>query len=126
MMEERILRLTEYEKALLSGDHGEAVQMAMKVLYDLGEYYGAEEFVEITACHDDSTVFFGEALIGSKMPNLTYMLAFESEAEQKANWGKFGSDPDWKRLSGMAEYADKAILCGITNLLLKPAEYSQI
>jgi hypothetical protein len=71
-------------------------------------------------------VFFGEALIGSKMPNLTYMLAFESEAEQKANWGKFGSDPDWKRLSGMAEYADKAILCGITNLLLKPAEYSQI
>jgi len=24
------------------------------------------------------------------------------------------------------EYADKRVLCGITNLLLKPAEYSQI
>jgi len=26
----------------------------------------------------------------------------------------------------MPEYSDKAILCGITNLILKPADYSQI
>ena len=71
-------------------------------------------------------VFFGEALAGSRMPNLTYMLAFESADELKANWTKFGSDPDWKRLKGMAEYSDKAILSGITNLILKPAEYSQV
>ncbi len=57
------MKLTDYEKELLHGDHGEAVQMAMKVLYDLGEYYGAEEFVEIVACHDDSTVYFGEAQV---------------------------------------------------------------
>jgi hypothetical protein len=71
-------------------------------------------------------VFFGEALVGARMPNLTYMLAFESGDELKANWSKFGGDPDWKRLSKMPEYADKAILSGITNLILKPAEYSQI
>jgi hypothetical protein len=71
-------------------------------------------------------VFFGEALAGSKMPNLTYMLAFESVEELKANWAKFGNDPDWKRLKGMAEYSDKAILSGITNLILTPAAYSQI
>ncbi len=71
-------------------------------------------------------VFFGESLVGTRMPNLTYMLAFESEEQLKANWSKFGSDPDWKRLSKMPEYSDKAILCGITNLILKPAEYSQI
>ena len=39
---------------------------------------------------------------------------------------KFVSDPEWKKLSKMPEYSDKAILCGITNLILKPAEYSQI
>jgi len=71
-------------------------------------------------------VFFGETVIGSKMPNLTYMLVFESEAQLKENWSKFVSDPAWKRLSKMAEYADKSILSGITNLILKPAEYSQI
>ncbi len=71
-------------------------------------------------------VFFGETLIGDKMPNLTYMLGFESAAAQDAAWKKFGSDPDWIKLRKMDEYADKRILCGITNLLLKPAEYSQI
>ncbi len=71
-------------------------------------------------------VFFGEAIVGSKMPNLTYMLGFESEQAQQAAWKKFGGDPDWQRLRKMAEYADKAILSGITNLPLKPAEYSQI
>ena len=71
-------------------------------------------------------VFFGEALTGTKLPNLTYMLAFESQDELKANWKKFGADPDWKRLKGMAEYADKSILSGITNLILKPADYSQV
>jgi hypothetical protein len=71
-------------------------------------------------------VFFGEAIVGSKMPNLTYMLGFESEDALKAAWNKFRTDPDWKRISGMPEYADKVILSGITNIVLKPAEFSQI
>ncbi len=57
------MKLTDYEKEMMSGAHGEAVQMAMQVLWDLGKYYGAEEFVEIVACHDDSTVYFGEAQV---------------------------------------------------------------
>lgn len=71
-------------------------------------------------------VFFGETIIGSKMPNLTYMLSFESQEERQANWRKFSQDPDWRRLRTMEEYADKNILCGITNLFLKPAPCSQI
>jgi predicted aconitase len=35
----------------------------MRVLYDLGEYYEVDRFVEIVACHDDSTVFLGEAQV---------------------------------------------------------------
>ncbi|HWH71064.1 MAG TPA: NIPSNAP family protein, partial [Candidatus Sulfotelmatobacter sp.] len=71
-------------------------------------------------------VFFGQTLVGTKMPNLTYMLAFKNMDEQKAAWGRFGAHPEWKRLSKMPEYSDKAILCGITNLSLVAAEYSQI
>ena len=71
-------------------------------------------------------VFFGEMLVGSKMPNLTYMLGFESMDEQKAGWKNFGASPDWQRLRAMPEYADKNILCGITNIVVKPTEYSQI
>ncbi len=73
-------------------------------------------------------VFFGQTLAGTKMPNLTYMLGFQDLDESKANWKKFGADPDWKKLRAMPEYMDKVILRknGITNLYLKPASYSQI
>jgi hypothetical protein len=71
-------------------------------------------------------VFFGETVIGSGMPNLTYMLSFESMEQRQANWGKFGQDPDWRRLRGMDEYADKNILSGITQVFLKPLACSQI
>jgi hypothetical protein len=73
-------------------------------------------------------VFFGETLAGTKMPNLTYMLVFRDMDERKANWQKFGGDPEWKELRSKPEYGDKVILRdqGITNLYLRPAEYSQI
>jgi hypothetical protein len=73
-------------------------------------------------------VFFGQTLAGTKMPNLTYMLGFRDMEESKANWKKFGADPDWQKLRAIPEYADEAILRkkGITNLYLKPASYSQI
>jgi hypothetical protein len=73
-------------------------------------------------------VFFGQTLAGTKMPNLTYMLGFADMAESKANWKKFGADPDWQRLRAIPEYMDKEIIRkgGITNLYLKPARYSQI
>jgi hypothetical protein len=71
-------------------------------------------------------VFFGETLFGAKMPNLTYMLAFESAEAQQEAWGKFGQHPEWQRLRGMAEYADGTILRNIVNVPLKPADYSQI
>lgn len=57
------MKLTDYEKEMLDGEHGEMKQKAMQVLYDLAKYYEVEEFVEIVACHDDSTVYAGEAQV---------------------------------------------------------------
>jgi hypothetical protein len=71
-------------------------------------------------------VFFGETLIGPKMPNLTYMLVFENMAERDKNWGTFGSDPEWKKLSGTPGYTDPEIVTNISNIFLRPTAYSQI
>lgn len=71
-------------------------------------------------------VFFGETIVGDSMPNLTYMLAFDNMDERKAAWGRFGKDPDWRKLRSIPEYADKKILCNITNIFLKPAGCSQV
>jgi hypothetical protein len=71
-------------------------------------------------------VFFGEAIVGVKVPNLTYMLGFDDADAQNKAWQTFVKHPEWLELRAKPEYADKKILCGITNILLKPAPYSQI
>jgi hypothetical protein len=71
-------------------------------------------------------VFFGEARIGSRMPNLTYLLAFEDMAAHDKNWSTFGGDPEWRALSSKPEYADPAILTNISNVFLRPGPGSQV
>lgn len=71
-------------------------------------------------------VFFGETLIGSKLPNLTYLLVFENMAERDKNWSAFGGDPEWKKLSTTPGYGDAEIVTNISNLFLRPTAYSQI
>ncbi|PYJ97583.1 MAG: NIPSNAP family containing protein [Verrucomicrobia bacterium] len=71
-------------------------------------------------------VFFGETLIGPKMPNLTYMLVFENIAAREKNWGAFIADPEWKKLSTTPGYTDTEIVSNISNVFLRPTAYSQI
>jgi hypothetical protein len=69
-------------------------------------------------------VFFGETLIGPQMPNLTYMLAFENMADRDEKWPIFGGHPDWKKLRADTAYKDT--VSNITDIILRPAGYSQI
>jgi hypothetical protein len=71
-------------------------------------------------------VFFGETIVGSKMPNLIYMLTFENMAEREKNWSQFASNPEWKKLSTTPGYTDGEIVSNITNTFLRPTSYSQI
>src|SRR5438094_345521 len=71
-------------------------------------------------------VFFGETLIGSRLPNLTYMLTFDSIEQRDRNWSAFVADPEWKKLSATPGYTDAETVSNISNVLLSPAPYSQI
>lgn len=71
-------------------------------------------------------VFFGETLIGQRRPNLTYMLCFDDMAAHDAHWKTFGADPEWKKISGMAEYSDARLISKITRTFLTPAGFSQV
>lgn len=71
-------------------------------------------------------VFFGETIIGTRLPNLTYMLTYKDNAEREKAWGAFGGDPEWKKLSTTPGYTDPEIVSNITNVLLRPTGYSQI
>lgn len=69
-------------------------------------------------------VFFGETIIGPRMPNLTYMLTFENMQARDKSWDAFRVDPDWKKLSADKYYADT--VSNITDFILRPTAYSQI
>jgi len=71
-------------------------------------------------------VFFGQTLIGRELPQLTYMLVFDSMASHDKNWATFAADPEWKKLSSTPGYTDGEIVSNISNVFLRPTPYSQI
>jgi uncharacterized protein (DUF1330 family) len=71
-------------------------------------------------------VFWGETLIGSQRPNLTYMITFDDLEAKSAHWKAFGSDPQWRKISAVPEYADALLVSKITSTMLVPTAYSQI
>jgi hypothetical protein len=71
-------------------------------------------------------VFFGETLIGSRLPKLTYMVAFDDMAARDKAWGAFGSDPEWKKLRSQPGLSDPEIVSNITNSILRGLPFSPI
>ena len=69
-------------------------------------------------------VFFGEALTGDNLPNLTYMLAYDSMDDHAPSWKRFGGSPEWAELRGRKEFADT--VSQIDARILRPAAYSEI
>lgn len=71
-------------------------------------------------------VFYGDTLIGPRLPNLTYMLSFPDLSELTAKWNAFASDPEWKKLTSSPKFNYEQIVSEITNLILEPTAYSQV
>jgi hypothetical protein len=109
----RVFQLRTYESPT-NADHRRKVEM-----FHSGEF-------EIFRKAGFWDVFYGDTLIGPRLPNLTYMLSFPDLSELNAKWKAFGSDPDWKKLSSSPKFNYEAIVSNIANLILNPASYSQI
>jgi len=69
-------------------------------------------------------VFFGETLVGTKIPNLTYMLGFDDMDALNARWKKFRASPGWEKLKSDPQYKDT--VSKVTSILLRPGPGSQI
>ena len=69
-------------------------------------------------------VFFAETLFGPQMPNLMYMLVFEDMAGRDKSWNVFRESPEWTELKANTYYKDT--VSNITDIILRPASFSQI
>lgn len=109
----RIFQLRTYESPS-NFDHVRKVQM-----FHSGEF-------DIFRAAGFHPVFFGDGLVGSRLPSLTYMLSFADMAELEAKWDIFRNDPAWKKLSSDPRFAFDQIVTNISNLILSPLDCSQI
>jgi hypothetical protein len=73
-----------------------------------------------------SQVFYGDTLVGDRMPNLTYMVMFGSLAERDQKWSAFFSSEEWKTLSNNPRFNFESIVSNTSNPMLAPTPYSQI
>jgi hypothetical protein len=109
----RIFQLRTYESPSYA-DHVRKVEM-----FNNGEF-------QIFVNAGFKPVFFGDTLVGPRLPQLTYMLSAPDMNQLNTFWDAFRTDPAWKKLSSSPRYAYEDIVSNITNLILSPLAASQI
>jgi hypothetical protein len=71
-------------------------------------------------------VFFAQTIVGTGLPSLTYMLAYDSLEAREENWRKFLNDPEWIKLRAKPGFSDAEIVSNIHSCFLRPTPYSPI
>ena len=71
-------------------------------------------------------VFFGEALVGRRIPNLTYMVAFPNATARAEAWRKFATSPEWDKLKRTPGLSDGEIVSSISNATYTGLPFSPI
>jgi predicted aconitase len=97
------LKLAARDQAMLSGKHGPATQMAMRILVRMAEVYDAPELLDISAAHIDSTIYIGEAGLefAERLAELGAQVAVPSTVNvsglDEFHWQEWAVPDDWAR-----------------------------
>ncbi|MDR7286444.1 putative aconitase/putative aconitase with swiveling domain [Pseudomonas corrugata] len=93
------IELTEFDQALLDGQHGQAAQMAMHIVLRMAELQGARSLVDVTQAHIDGCIYTGPASLrfaqqlvqwGAKVRVPTTL---NSISVDQRRWRELGIDP---------------------------------
>jgi len=71
-------------------------------------------------------LLFGHTLVGTKMPNLVYMVFYDDEVARAKAWKTFGGHPKWKKIRSTPGWSNDEIVSNIDNTHLKPLSFSPI
>jgi predicted aconitase len=98
-----VLDLNDNDRAMLDGQRGPAAQMAMSILVQMAQVFGAKELLDITAAHIDSTIYIGEAGLefAERLATLGARVAVPSTANvsglDEHGWQAWPVPVDWAR-----------------------------
>jgi predicted aconitase len=94
------MHLADEEKSILDGNQGEAARIALSVLVDLGELFGAVELMEVSQVHIDATLYMVDAGLefAEKMADLGGEVAVPTSLNPSSidlqRWKQYRVPPD--------------------------------
>ena len=71
-------------------------------------------------------ILYSETVLGTQMPNLTYLTPFDSLAAREKAWDAFAADPEWVRVRKESIDRHGQISSVMQITLLKATPYSPI
>ncbi|MHC8362494.1 cis-3-hydroxy-L-proline dehydratase [Pseudomonas sp. LS2P72] len=93
------IELTEHDQALLDGEHGKAVQVAMQIVLRMAELQGARSLVGVTQAHIDGCIYTGPASLRFAEQlvqwgaNVRVPTTLNSISVDQRRWRELGIDP---------------------------------
>ncbi len=71
-------------------------------------------------------ILYTDTLVGPLMPNLTYLIPFDSLADREKAWDAFSADPEWVKVRAESVAKGGQIVAQSNITLLRPTPYSPI
>jgi hypothetical protein len=105
------MRLTDDEKAILDGGKGDAVQMAMAILVELGDVFGADRLIPVSQVHIDTTLYMVDAGVdfaeyfAAHGASVAVPTSLNSSAIDLIRWKAYRTPPDLLEKSRRLENA---------------------
>jgi predicted aconitase len=96
-----VLKLSEKDRGMLEGSYGQATQLAMSVIIRMAELSQAENLMDITCAHIDSSIYTGEASLefAERLADLGAKVAVPSTLNTSSldenGWGDWAVPEEW-------------------------------
>lgn len=101
------MELTAYEQEMLDGKYGEGYQLAMEVLVQMGELYGAKRFLPVRNAHIDAAAYTTIWDAGTEF--LEFLAEHDVKVPQPTTINPLSRDIcSWKELGASEEFAMKS------------------
>jgi len=92
----------------------------------LHDRFGRDGEIEIFHKSGIHPILYANTIFGPNLPNLAYLIPFESEAQREKAWATFNANPDWVRIRAESVQHGGEIVRNITNLFLTPMSFSML
>src|SRR5947207_12716282 len=96
-----MLQLSDDDRAMLNGDRGPAPRLAMSILVRMADVYGADELMDISQAHIDSTIYLGDATLefAERLAALGAGVAVPTSLNvsgvDECGWKDWAVSPEW-------------------------------